>query len=611
MLDSYLAIAEHPLLWVFLGLTVVFFLIQQQVSRPKSSKWPIMEHLGMSALPKGLFILGALVWTLLLGAAVFGLLFAIWRAIFPVVEAGTEVGDDLRWSLLTITALTAMLGAVVAFPFTLIRIQLTRKQTETGEQGHITDRINKAVEGLGASKEVNRLGRNLAFTLDDGEIHNDFEWKSEPLTLPKGATLDAANTREWKNVTLSEPNLEVRIGAIYALERIAQDSDRDHVQIMEILCAYIRQNAPSDVEPWPELELDFDEHPGTPEDLEQHISHLHKAHEHLVAQSFFREDLQTALDVIGRRTETQRRLENPNEPEKRLPEFTATFPHPKDFLDEKKFRAPAYRLAVKSWKDALLSQRGYLLNLRGSNLNLAHLSERNFDCARMYRARFNGASLINTRLIGADIGATEFSHARLHHAKLLGADMQNANLQGATLLSTWLCGSLLWRSKMDAADMPASHLQGATLSDATLIGANLDSAELWGASFNQVDMRHAKLPNAQFWDATLKRVDLRGAELAGASFRRSGLFGIRMDQTTTLTGAAFHGAAVRSVDAATLEQLNDHLPAMFSDGSLKLPEGVERPSHWAKQVLDKEQFEDRWQAWLATADLDALAGETG
>jgi hypothetical protein len=40
-----------------------------------------------------------------------------------------------------------------------------------------------------------------------------------------------------------KPNLEVRLGGIYALERIAYDSPRDHWTIMEILTAYVRQNA--------------------------------------------------------------------------------------------------------------------------------------------------------------------------------------------------------------------------------------------------------------------------------------------------------------------------------------------------------------------------------
>ncbi len=64
------------------------------------------------------------------------------------------------------------------------------------EQGLITDRINKAVESLG---KINQ--------------------KDAPI-------------------------LEVRIGALYALERIAQDSIQDHIRIMKIICAYIYVRKP-------------------------------------------------------------------------------------------------------------------------------------------------------------------------------------------------------------------------------------------------------------------------------------------------------------------------------------------------------------------------------
>jgi pentapeptide repeat protein len=37
---------------------------------------------------------------------------------------------------------------------------------------------------------------------------------------------------------------EIRVGGIYALERIARESEKDYWPIMEILTAYVRQNAP-------------------------------------------------------------------------------------------------------------------------------------------------------------------------------------------------------------------------------------------------------------------------------------------------------------------------------------------------------------------------------
>src|SRR5215203_1562443 len=43
---------------------------------------------------------------------------------------------------------------------------------------------------------------------------------------------------------LGSDKLEMRLGAIYALERIARDSERDHWPIMETLTTYVREHAP-------------------------------------------------------------------------------------------------------------------------------------------------------------------------------------------------------------------------------------------------------------------------------------------------------------------------------------------------------------------------------
>ena len=43
---------------------------------------------------------------------------------------------------------------------------------------------------------------------------------------------------------LGDGNMAIRLGGIYALERIAKDSKKDHGPIMEVLTAYVRENAP-------------------------------------------------------------------------------------------------------------------------------------------------------------------------------------------------------------------------------------------------------------------------------------------------------------------------------------------------------------------------------
>jgi hypothetical protein len=84
---------------------------------------------------------------------------------------------------------------------------------------------------------------------------------------------------------LGSDKLAVRLGAIYALERIARDSERDHWPIMEILTAYVRGHAPwepRDVDPWEDQRLEDEILQAPPLAI----------------------DIQAILTVLGRRTRT-------------------------------------------------------------------------------------------------------------------------------------------------------------------------------------------------------------------------------------------------------------------------------------------------------------------
>lgn len=141
----------------------------------------------------------------------------------------------------------AVAVAIIGAPFVIWRAIVAQKTVDVQEQGLITDRINKAVEGLGAEKTVNWIGQSISTSrpeINGGEAYSRTRIRRQGETIPLDDHENIVDEAEWQPFTETEPNLEVRIGAIYALERIAQDSDRDHVQIMEILCAYIRHNAP-------------------------------------------------------------------------------------------------------------------------------------------------------------------------------------------------------------------------------------------------------------------------------------------------------------------------------------------------------------------------------
>lgn len=45
--------------------------------------------------------------------------------------------------------------------------------------------------------------------------------------------------------------LDVRVGAVYALEQIARDSSELHWPVMEVLCAYLRKHETDASDPWP------------------------------------------------------------------------------------------------------------------------------------------------------------------------------------------------------------------------------------------------------------------------------------------------------------------------------------------------------------------------
>lgn len=127
--------------------------------------------------------------------------FALYSII--MIISGRDSGlASLSVSAYALPAMVVPLSALIAFPITVLRQHYNRRQTEAEEEGLITDRINAAVASLGANKIV------------------------------KGP--------EGKETT--EPNIEVRVGAILALERLAQKNDDVHVQIMEILCVYLRGN---------------------------------------------------------------------------------------------------------------------------------------------------------------------------------------------------------------------------------------------------------------------------------------------------------------------------------------------------------------------------------
>lgn len=151
-------------------------------------------------------LLGALLGFLLVFVVAILFTFAL-LAAFKVL--GTSLFSDLPNGTGASFGLTGIIVAVIGSPFVVWRTMVAQKQASIAEQGLFTDRLNKAVEALGAERIVTN-----AVEGDDGKTPT----------------------------TIAQPKVEVRVGAILALDRIAIDSPDDSLRILELLNAYLTEN---------------------------------------------------------------------------------------------------------------------------------------------------------------------------------------------------------------------------------------------------------------------------------------------------------------------------------------------------------------------------------
>lgn len=302
------------------------------------------------------------------------LMLVLLRLTEALLGLGSYAGDETQSA--AIRNIGLFLAAITGVPFLIWRSIVAQKQVDVAEQGHITDRINKAVEGLGADKTVKRQRRRQSGELAYVTAENGEPDYSQPI---------------MEEVT--QPNLEVRIGAIFALERISQDSERDHIQIMEILCAYIRENAQTVVEPLPEGDP-------TPQEWREWVKHELKPP---------RQDLAVALEVIRRRKPARKKREQEHG-------FNVSLQHTvMRKVGPLKCDLESADLSDSEWQ--------------GSDLRSVKLQE-----AVLINAALQVANLDHANLQGAKLAGTKMQATYLRHAKLQSAVLYKANLEGAYLI---------------------------------------------------------------------------------------------------------------------------------------------------------------------------------
>jgi len=229
--------------------------------------------------------------------------------------------------------------------------------------------------GLYSSIKTFDLQRQSARLLQEGQITDRFSKAIDQL----GSVSAAGGTDRYGRPNI---NLEMRLGGIYALERIASDSPRDHWTIMEVLMTYVRENSPA-----------------------AHAAHptpAAKTQEADAGPPHPRTDIQAILTVIGRRDTA---LDPPN----------------------RQLDLSASDLAGASLKEATLRNALFIK----SDLSGTDLMDANLKSADLENASLEGASLV-----AADLGG-----ANLHGANLKGADLSGADLSGAIVAADQLAAA--------------------------------------------------------------------------------------------------------------------------------------------------------------------------
>lgn len=238
----------------------------------------------------------------------------------------------------------------------------------------------------------------------------------------------------------------------------------------------------------------------------------------------------------------------------------------------------------------------------GSELEGVSFREGVLDEAWFNGARLGGANLFLASARGAVFAGTVLVQADLSRARLEGASLNDAILSRAVLRQTRLLDGSLQRADLSRANMNGVWMPGADLIEARLEGALMDRANLSGVRFEGAVLDGSKMFDADFSGANLDRAHLGGAGIYGTDFTGADLTRAYIEgwpdlwaARTDFEDARLVGTALRRLDLSNATIPARRLALTFADGSVTLPEGMDRPCHWSSDVLDDAEFFARWR----------------
>ncbi|SFI63184.1 pentapeptide repeat-containing protein [Celeribacter neptunius] len=365
------AFLSQPLVpWLILGVIITGVLLGQVGKLAPDDPIDRMKRLfGVGNVPHGFAFLIAALWCALVAVLVTGLFILIYEIVWGItLEEARKEESDFRFLLAKTTALTAVLGALVALPFTALRLKLTTEQNRHSEDVLYNDKLHNALYDLHSRRQL-----------------SDGKWEDDIIR---------------------------RNGAIDRLEALAVERPLMAPRIARMLCVYLKEMS---------REFQAEE---APEDLG-------KTEDWAQGLIVKRSDMENAAQVLGRMhdktgvapKELAIDLSGTNLQAMRLEGLNFD----RAMLTSAKMDGAKLNGAKLNWAQLNWAQLNWA-QLNRVQLNWAQLIHADLGMAELNEAELNEADLNEANLGMAELNRTELNGARLklawlNHAMLLGAEL--------------------------------------------------------------------------------------------------------------------------------------------------------------------------------------------
>jgi Uncharacterized low-complexity proteins len=214
---------------------------------------------------------------------------------------------------------------------------------------------------------------------------------------------------------LGNKKMEIRIGGMYALERIANESKKDYWSVMEILTAYIEENARFKYETMEMVEKEEERNNFFNYSIDWDFDKTQKAVNNFLSLDNFR-DHETACNIIARRKFQYVGSKK-----------SWSFLHNQRCIEPSHICLGRVNLPYRFFKKSHLENANFF----GSFFNSVH-----FEGAYLQNTFFSLAIIINTKFNDAILENAFFEAAYISKSNFEGANLRNANFDLAIIKDT-------------------------------------------------------------------------------------------------------------------------------------------------------------------------------